>query len=74
MTMVATPLVINAITGEILRIYKNGDRRVAGSLDDRGYRTLSVNGKNRSAHRVIWEHVNGDIPKGLEVDHIDGDP
>lgn len=74
MTMVATPLVINAITGGILRIYKNGDRRVAGSLDDRGYRTLSVNGKNRSAHRVIWEHVNGDIPKGLEVDHIDGDP
>jgi hypothetical protein len=74
MTMVATPLVINAISGEIFRIYKSGERRVAGHLDARGYRMLSVNNKQRAAHRVIWEHVNGPIPDDLEVDHRDGNP
>lgn len=25
-------------------------------------------------HRVVWEMHNGNIPKGLVIDHIDGDP
>lgn len=24
-------------------------------------------------HRFVWEHFNGPIPKGLVVDHVDGD-
>lgn len=27
-----------------------------------------------AAHRVIWEIVNGPIPKGMVIDHSDGDP
>lgn len=72
--MVATPLDVNAISGEIFRIYKSGERRLAGYSDARGYRILSVNNKSRFAHRVIWEHVHGPIPDGLEIDHIDGNP
>ena len=26
------------------------------------------------AHRVIWEMLNGPIPSGLVIDHIDGNP
>lgn len=25
------------------------------------------------AHRVIWEHVNGPIPEGLQINHLNGD-
>lgn len=34
-----------------------------------GYGGLSVNGKNRSAHRIAWELTNGAIPDGLFVCH-----
>lgn len=27
-----------------------------------------------SAHRVVWNLFNGEIPKGLVIDHIDGNP
>ena len=26
-----------------------------------------------SVHRAVWETFNGPIPKGMEIDHIDGD-
>ena len=26
------------------------------------------------AHRVIWECVKGEIPKGMQIDHINGNP
>lgn len=34
-----------------------------------GYGTLSVNGKNRGVHRIIYEILVGPIPKGLIVRH-----
>jgi len=42
-----------------------------------GYKMINPKGEaNRSpkrAHRVIWEMYNGQIPKGMQIDHIDGD-
>lgn len=38
-----------------------------------GYITVWFNGKNDYMHRVIWEFVNGPIPEGMVVDHINGD-
>jgi hypothetical protein len=26
------------------------------------------------SHRIVWEMLNGPIPSGMNVDHIDGDP
>lgn len=31
-------------------------------------------GGNKQAHRVIWEMVNGPIPDGMVIDHVNGDP
>lgn len=46
-----------------------------GSLDSSGY--LQIDARNRglgmiSAHRLIWEAVNGPIPDGHEINHGDG--
>ena len=38
------------------------------------YVTVSVLGRSIGAHRVIWEMINGPIPTGMFVDHIDGNP
>lgn len=59
----------------------NRPKRKAGSeagnvRSDGRYRTVhaTVNGikKRHYAHRIIWEMVNGSIPKDMVIDHIDG--
>ena len=41
-----------------------------GAKDKKGY-GMSWNGKKyRRAHLVFFEHFKGDIPEGLEVDHL----
>lgn len=51
--------------------------KVAGSLhvDNTGHRTIHIGfkGKKYKAHRVFWEMVNGAIPVGMTIDHIDQD-
>ena len=37
-----------------------------------GYIYGKLNGKTFLAHRAIWIWHNGDIPKGFEIDHING--
>lgn len=34
-----------------------------------GYKIIHI-GKTRLAHRLVWEVFNGEIPKGMEIDHI----
>ena len=36
----------------------------------KGYRYISIEGRKVSKHRFIWEAFNGEIPQGLEIDHI----
>lgn len=45
---------------------------VAGCIDEGGcwYVVLRINGLRHLAHRVIWEMVNGKIPEGMQIDHI----
>lgn len=50
--------------------------RFVGSKQPKGYYYATLtddNGKqtHRRLHRVIWEAVNGSIPEGLQVNHID---
>lgn len=40
-----------------------------GSL---GYRTIGINGVHYAAHRLVWLLFHGEIPKGMQIDHIDG--
>jgi hypothetical protein len=41
-----------------------------GYLNDSGYGLVSVGGKERRAHRVVYERVRGPIPDGLQLDHL----
>ena len=44
----------------------------AGTLTNYGYLTVRVDKKMVMVHRIIWEIERGPIPKGFEIDHIDG--
>lgn len=35
-----------------------------------GYGVFRNEGKNSMAHRLAYEHFKGDIPKGLQLDHL----
>lgn len=47
---------------------KPGDE--AGSRHHRGYWYVSRYHKSTSRHRIVWEMHNGEIPEGMEIDHI----
>lgn len=40
-----------------------------GSRDKWGYALMRIDGKTRVAHKAIWEHFNGPVPDGYELDH-----
>ena len=44
-----------------------------GCIGNHGYWQIGWYGKTRLNHRVLWEIFNGPIPKGMWIDHIDGD-
>ena len=35
---------------------------------------VTVNTKRYSVSRIVWTIVHGEIPKGMVIDHLDGDP
>lgn len=58
-------------------IKKNGKDLLKVFPDKDGYLkyALTINNKtvNLFVHRVVWEIVNGEIPEGFTVDHINND-
>ncbi|UGC97755.1 HNH endonuclease [Pantoea phage PdC23] len=56
------------------RIHRHGVRKnkEAGCLDTDGYRKVMIDGVSKREHRIIWEMFFGDIPEGMEIDHING--
>jgi hypothetical protein len=44
---------------------------VAGGMGNSGYYQVRVSGRLTLVHRVIWELLNGEIPDGMFIDHID---
>lgn len=44
--------------------------KVAGTVNAHGYIMINCTGTPEAAHRMIWEHFNGKIPEGMEIDHI----
>ena len=49
---------------------KVGD--IAGTYDREGYLQIQINRKIYRAHRLVWLMLNGPIPVGMEMDHING--
>lgn len=49
--------------------WDNG-RSVGGSIRN-GYKRVRYGGKWLNHHILIWELTNGEIPEGMEIDHID---
>lgn len=45
--------------------------KVAGTLHNKGYISLQSNLGSVLAHNLAWYMVNGVIPKGFKIDHID---
>lgn len=47
----------------------NNFRRLKAK-NQKSYFIVRINGENKRWHRLVYEHFNGPIPKGLQVDHI----
>lgn len=41
-----------------------------GSTNGVGYGEIRINHKKHYAHRLSYQHYNGDIAKGMEIDHL----
>lgn len=72
--------VFELIDGELWRkecVGKNGhklSRRLVENVANNvyGYCIVRFKGRNVPYHRIIWVLLNGDIPVGIQIDHIDG--
>ena len=49
---------------------ENGCWQWIASKDKWGYGKFHLDKKQRSAHRISYEHFVGPIPDGLEIDHL----
>lgn len=38
-----------------------------------GYLRVRIDGRYQMVHRLVWNAYHGEIPDGMQVDHIDGD-
>lgn len=47
--------------------YKNRDGYMIGNIKLKGHRTLELR-----MHRIVWMIFNGEIPAGMQINHIDG--
>lgn len=56
---------------------RNGVRHSVGDIagnQTSTIRKVAIEGKSTSLHKVVWVLHNGDVPPGIVIDHIDGDP
>ena len=51
---------------------KIGSEAGTKSKKKEDYVTIAFKYKMHQAHRIIWEMINGSIPTGMEIDHING--
>lgn len=40
------------------------------SISQFGYSRKTKNGKTYQSHRLVWEELYGEIPKGMVIDHV----
>lgn len=54
------------------RFFNDKGKEVFGSKQANGYIYLGFGCKTFLAHRLVWEVFKGEIPEGMEIDHING--
>jgi len=47
-------------------------RGVRGSVNNQGYRNISIKATRFAAHRIIYKWLHGPIPDGHIIDHVNG--
>lgn len=45
-------------------------RKIKKTTQANGYEYVTIDGGAKLVHRVMWEVFNGEIPEGMEIDHI----
>lgn len=53
------------------RVRKDKIKYLRATVHKSGYVIVSINGKNKYLHVVVWEAFNGKIEDGYEIDHKD---
>ena len=53
------------------RVRKDKTKYLKLCVHKTGYVIISINGKKRYLHTIVWEAFNGEIPAYLEVNHKD---
>ena len=56
------------------KLYHKKNGKQAGHLMTDGYFGITIKGRQYRLHRVIWTMLKGQIPYGVEIDHIDRNP
>lgn len=56
----------------IVKINVNGQWRITGTPDNKGYLKIKYKGKLLRAHRIVWAHFYGFLSQDRVVNHIDG--
>ena len=66
-------LIVHPALGVVDRVMPSGVVRCkVGTITRNGYVVVWDGEKLAPVHRLIWQNVNGFVPKGLEIDHING--
>jgi hypothetical protein len=60
--------------GELIRKSSNNQHQHVGSVNSSGYIQFEHFGKTVMLHRAIFELHFGEIPAGMQIDHIDRNP
>jgi hypothetical protein len=55
---------------KIVRVPESGCWMWAAALDRYGYGHVKLSGRLRASHRVSYEHHIGEIPAGMQIDHL----
>jgi len=59
-------------TGVLIRKTGQHAGKVQSCTDNKGYVITYADGESIKAHRLIWIFNYGDIPNGMQIDHING--
>jgi len=63
----------HGLTYDSGKLFRPSGKEIKVKPNPSGYLSLKIGQKAFLFHRVVWEMHNGTIPKGLVVDHINGD-